>query len=149
VSFNRSKPSRAISTPCRALALTARATVRPRRAAALADLAADLARVERLVAFFLDGRLAALRLVAFFVVAFFLVAFFLVAFFLVAFFLVAFFARFLVAMLTSGVDVDSTIWRALTGRNLGGTGLRAVASVTRSSCGPSCGPAVAALHSRA
>jgi hypothetical protein len=144
VSFNRSKPSRAISTPCRALALTARATVRPRRAAALADLAADLARVERLVAFFLDGRLAALRLVAFFVVAFFLVAFF-----LVAFFLVAFFARFLVAMLTSGVDVDSTIWRALTGRNLGGTGLRAVASVTRSSCGPSCGPAVAALHSRA
>jgi hypothetical protein len=144
VSFNRSKPSRAISTPCRALALTARATVRPRRAAALADLAADLARLERLVAFFLDGRLAALRLVAFFVVAFFLVAFF-----LVAFFLVAFFARFLVAMLTSGVDVDSTIWRALTGRNLGGTGLRAVASVTRSSCGPSCGPAVAALHSRA
>jgi hypothetical protein len=144
VSFNRSKPSRAISTPCRALALTARATVRPRRAAALADLAADLARVERLVAFFLDGRLAALRLVAFFVVAFFLVAFF-----LVAFFLVAFFARFLVAMLTSGVDVDSTIWRALTGRNLGGTSLRAVASVTRSSCGPSCGPAVAALHSRA
>jgi hypothetical protein len=139
VSFNRSKPSRAISTPCRALALTARATVRPRRAAALADLAADLARVERLVAFFLDGRLAALRLVAFF----------LVAFFLVAFFLVAFFARFLVAMLTSGVDVDSTIWRALTGRNLGGTSLRAVASVTRSSCGPSCGPAVAALHSRA
>jgi hypothetical protein len=68
--------------------------------------------VERLVAFFPAGRLAALRLVAFFVVAFLLVAFFLVAFFLVAFFLVAFFVRFLVAMLTSAVNVNSTIWRS-------------------------------------
>ena len=121
VLFNRSKPSRATSIPCRALALTARATVRPRRAATLADLAADLASVERLDAFFPAGRPAALRRVAFF----------LAAVFLAGFFLVAFFVRFLVAMLTSAVDVNPMIWRAVTFHNLGGPLGRAVAPVTR------------------